>query len=158
MSATHALRAAIRLLTIGDSTGDPDRRTSIADARIALAAARGLLDEVCPASGLRTSEAACRIVAGEWAELLADGRPSSDYRRRRYEEVRQLWAELHPELVADIWPVLPPEPPLCEVCRDDDCMTPWASPSSICTTPGCHAPHDEHRDDDEGATCCSFRL
>ncbi|MFI9463799.1 hypothetical protein [Streptomyces xiamenensis] len=68
--------------------------------------------------------------------------------------------ERHPELVAAIWPELPPEPDLdlCSVCRDEDCTRPWAAASSICMTAGCYAPHDEHRDDDEGTTCRAFRL
>lgn len=95
------LRASVRLASVVPI--DADTRTTLADCRIAIAAARGRdLDDVDPALGYDLSDEAYRTVRDGWAERIAAG-PLGTYLRERCARARAYWAARRPDLVAD-WP------------------------------------------------------
>ncbi|MFE9337707.1 hypothetical protein [Streptomyces sp. NPDC007063] len=96
----HVRRACARLLV---SSAGPDRRTSVADCRIAICLARGVpIDEIDPAQGYDLSDRAYRSVRARWLEEAA-ARPESDWMSINYSQARQLWARHRPDLIGD-WP------------------------------------------------------
>jgi hypothetical protein len=96
-----ARRACIRLL-LTSPTG-PDRRTSVADSRIALCIAREVpIDEIDPAQGYDLSERAYRSVRDRWLEEAA-AEPDSNWTRRNYRQARERWIDWRPTTVSD-WP------------------------------------------------------
>jgi len=96
----HVRRACTRLLTL---PAGPDRRTSLADCRIALCLARGVpVDDIDPAQGYDLSDRAYKAVRDRWLEEAAAA-PESDWLRVNYEQVREKWADRRPDLAGD-WP------------------------------------------------------
>lgn len=92
-------KACARMVSL-PSSGE-DYRTSLADCRVAIAAARGTdLDDVHPAQGWDLSERGYRVARDSWAPLASR---ASEYNRADYEKAREIWRTYRPDLVGD-WP------------------------------------------------------
>ncbi|WP_431784383.1 hypothetical protein [Streptomyces chumphonensis] len=92
---------AYHLLAFADRAA-PDARTTIADARSALALAGGCHPDDIDPQGYDISDRAYRIVRADWARQVEAGLTCramvAGYRR-----AREVWARRRPDLVAD-WP------------------------------------------------------
>ncbi|MEU0739235.1 hypothetical protein [Streptomyces sp. NPDC006134] len=81
-----------------------DRRTSLADARIALCLESGVaIDDIDPASGYNHSRAAYDRARASWIDLIRHHGASSNYEVRDIERARARWVEVRPEYVTDDW-------------------------------------------------------
>lgn len=102
--ATPRRRAVARLQTIPSDA--PDRRTSLADARVALCLARGVdVDDIHPASGHNLSFAAYERSRQSWLTLIADNGGWTDWTRARCAEAGERWRRRRPEYLDKLpWP------------------------------------------------------
>ncbi|MCX4911835.1 hypothetical protein [Streptomyces sp. NBC_00878] len=82
-----------------------DRRTSLADAQIALSAARGVsLDDIDPFSGYSTSRRAYGAVRHSWISLIKFHGFNDGYDQQPLDEALAWWAERRPQyLDGDDW-------------------------------------------------------
>lgn len=101
---TPTRRAMLRLLTI--PADQPDRRTSLADARSAVCLARGVdVDDIDPASGHDLSFAAYKRVRQSWLTLVADDGGWTDWTRARCATAGERWRRRRPEYLDKLpWP------------------------------------------------------
>ncbi|MFG3127310.1 hypothetical protein ACGFZU_06370 [Streptomyces tendae] len=82
-----------------------DRRTSLADAQIALSVARGVsLDDIDPFSGYSMSRRAYGAVRHSWVSLIKFHGFNDDYDQQPLDETLAWWAERRPQyLDGDDW-------------------------------------------------------
>jgi hypothetical protein len=82
-----------------------DRRTSLADAQIALSVARGVsLDDIDPFSGYSMSRSAYDAARHSWISLIKFHGFNDDYDQQPLDEALAWWAERRPQyLVGDDW-------------------------------------------------------
>jgi hypothetical protein len=105
VNLTQTAAARIRYYALTD---DADKRTSMADSRIALAVARGVaMDDIDPASGYDYSRNAYATVRASWVLFLRDNGWSEFHDKQGRtdpESTVAKWAEHRPEFLAgDDW-------------------------------------------------------
>jgi hypothetical protein len=88
-------RAHLAMTGVPDDA--PDRRTTMADLRIALCLEIGIdIDDIAPASGHDHSRSGYESVRSSWQRALADD-PGSSWLERNYREVRANWLAIRPD-------------------------------------------------------------
>lgn len=82
-----------------------DRRTSLADAQIALSVAHGVaLDDIDPFSGYSMSRRACDAARRSWLSFIKFQGFSEDYDRQPLDKTLAWWVERRPQYLAgDDW-------------------------------------------------------
>jgi hypothetical protein len=92
-------RAAIAMFALAENA--PDRRTSLADLRIALCLEIGVaIEDIAPASGHNISRRSYENIRAQWQEVMARD-PDSEWCRRSYDQVRRSWLRHQPEWTDD---------------------------------------------------------
>ncbi|MFI2673881.1 hypothetical protein ACH5AU_30715 [Streptomyces albidoflavus] len=97
-------RATFTLFNIARSS-DPDRATSMADARIALCVESGVdMDDIDPASGYNHSRSSYERARFSWVDLVRQHGASPLYEVPDIERAHGLWVEKRPEFAeGDDW-------------------------------------------------------
>ncbi|MFI7315455.1 hypothetical protein [Streptomyces venezuelae] len=97
-------RATLMIYRIANSA-DPDRATSMADARIALCLESGVpMEDIDPASGYNHSRSAYERSRASWVDLVRQHGACEFYTVPDIERARAHWAEKRPQFVeGDDW-------------------------------------------------------
>lgn len=98
-------RAAMAMFSLAENA--PDRRTTLADLRIALCLEIGVaIEDIAPASGHNISRRSYENIRAQWQDVMACD-PDSEWCRRSYDQVRRTWLRHRPEWTDD-WLSTPP--------------------------------------------------